>query len=319
MDNESKTNIKVGLTVLVGIAVLLLGLAWGKEWRPGGQDQTVRAIFKTAGGLEVGDPVTINGVKQGKVSAMQLRHSDVIVSMEFPKRVDLRQDARASIMMLEVMGGKKIELLSGSSPDRLAEGALIQGEFTGDIGSLVAMVGSLSETLQSIIGKADTLFSSLNTFFEGGDLRQQIDRTLSRADNALGSVDRVATRADVLLATNADRLQSTLVQAEAAMKDVNELIRENRPGIRAFIDSTNLTVSSAHATMRRADRLLNSLDTLVGSNRNRNGLLHKLANDPVYANKLDSVLNEFIKLSEHIRFQGLDANIRFFNSSEPVK
>jgi phospholipid/cholesterol/gamma-HCH transport system substrate-binding protein len=318
VDTEQRTNLKVGLTVLIGIVLLLLGIAWGKGWDFTGRDSIVQAVFPTAGGLEVGDPVTINGVKTGRVSAIQLRREDVVVSMEFDKQVDIRRDAKASIMMLELMGGKKIELLSGSSPDRLPASVPIQGSYEGDISTLVAMVASLSETLRSVTGRADTLFASLNTLFEGDRLQQNIERTLGKAEAAMTSVDRAAGRADRLLAENAPGLRRTLSEAEEALHALNDMVRENRPALRAFIDTSAYTMTSARATLLQADRLLKSLDSMLAP-KPGGSLLNRLLNDPGFAQRFDSALTSVTKLSEQIRLQGLDANIRFFQSSTPSK
>lgn len=305
------------MTVLIGVAVLLIGIALGKDLRFGGREQVVKALFPTAGGLEVGDPVTINGLKRGKVTAIELQQQDVLVTMEFPERMALRRDAQASIMMFELMGGKKVELISGSSADELPNGAVIRGNYTGDIGSLVAMVGSLSETVRSVAVKADTLLTALNGFFAEGDLRVDIDRTLGNADKALNSVDRVANRADAMLAENSAGLRRTLDQAQMALGDINAMLSENRPGFRAFIDSARFTVGTAQSTLNQANRILVRLDTLLNGMDNENTLLSKISRDAAFARNLDSALVSLIKLSEQIRHQGLDANIRFFNSSTP--
>lgn len=317
MSTERKTNIKVGLTVLIAVAVLLIGIALGKGLSFGGRSQVVKALFPTAGGLELGDPVTINGLKKGKVTAIELQDLDVLVTMEFPERIALKKDAQASIMMYELMGGKKVELISGRAADELPNGAVIRGDYTGDIGSLVAMVGSLSETVKSVAIKADTLLGSLNSFFAEGDLRGNVDRTLGHADRALVSVDRLAGRADRMLSENAAGLKNTLSQAQVALRDLNGMISENRPGIRAFIDSASYTMSSAQSTLGNANRLLGRLDTVLNSVNNNKSTIGRLFRDEKFATSLDSMIIAVRKLAEQIRKQGLDANVRFFQSADP--
>jgi phospholipid/cholesterol/gamma-HCH transport system substrate-binding protein len=317
VDTERKTNIKVGLTVLIGIAVLIIGIALGKGLSLGGRSQVVKALFPTAGGLELGDPVTINGLKKGKVTAIELQNQDVLVTMEFPERIALKKDAQASIMMFELMGGKKVELVSGRAADELPNGAVIRGDYTGDIGSLVAMVGSLSETVKSVAIKADTLLGSLNGFFAEGDLRGDINRTLGNADRALSSVDRVAGRADRMLAENSAGLKNTLAEAQTALGDLNGMLRENRPGIRAFIDSATYTMGSAQATLGHANRLLVRLDTVLNSVNSNKSTIGRLLRDEQFATSLDSMIVSVRKLADQLRKQGLDANVRFFNSSDP--
>src|ERR1019366_7174141 len=132
MTNEERTDIKVGLTVIAGIAVLLFGIGWAKGWSTSSKEIKYRAVFANSGGLEKGDPVTISGVTRGIVQNIELRQSDVLVTMAMSEHLDLRSDATASISMLELMSGKKVELHSGMSSQSLASNAIIPGVFAGD-------------------------------------------------------------------------------------------------------------------------------------------------------------------------------------------
>ncbi len=312
MTNEERTDIKVGLTVLVGIALLLVGIGWAKGWNTSNHDVKYRAVFADVGGLERGDPVTINGVKRGTVQDIDVRHSDVLVTMSFPEHIDLRSDAFASISMLELMSGKKIELKTGISPHPLDSNAIIPGMFAGDIGSMVAMVTSLSGSIQSITGKADTLFTSLTNLMQGDTLKTKLDRTLDKASGALTHVDDAATRASALLAENGPAISRTINEADSALRTLSAIAGENRVGLRVFIDSGGRAIADARAAMARIDSLLASADR-------KNTLLYRLTKDEGFAMRLDSTLTSLLKLSEQLRKQGLDANIRFWNSSTPIK
>ena len=48
-----------------------------------------------------------------------------------------------------------------------------------------------------------------------------------------------------MIAENSEGLKNTLSEAQVALRDLNGMISENRPGIRAFIDSASYTMSSA--------------------------------------------------------------------------
>ena len=174
----------------------------------------------------------------------------------------------------------------------------------------------MSETVKSVAIKADTLLSSLNGFFAGGDLRGDVVATLSNADRALLSVDRLAGRADRVLAENSAGLKNTLSEAQVALRDLNGMISENRPGIRAFIDSASYTMSSAQVTLGNANRLLGRLDTVLNSMNNNKSTIGRLLRDEQFARNLDSTLIAVRKLADQLRKQGLDANVRFFQSAD---
>ena len=309
MTKEEKTDIRVGATVLIAIALLLFGIGWAKQWHPGAEKETVRAVFPTAAGLEPGDPVMVNGVKHGTVHDLLVRQADVVVTLDLDTHVGLRRDANASIAMLELMGGKKVELRPGSSPDPLPPGSLIPGGYSGDISSMVAMVTSLSSTLESIVGKTDTLFTSLNNVLNGDGFKDKLNNTLDAAQSTLGDVDVAAKRASSAISQNGPELARTLEAADSAMRYVSAALAENRAGIRVFIDSGARAVADARLSLRR-------LDSLLVSSGKQSSLLYRLTRDESFGSRVDSALESLTKLAEQIRLQGIDANVRFFSSSK---
>lgn len=317
-DQEQRTNFRVGVTVLVALLLLVLGIAWAKGWGLGAAGYTTTAVFATTGGLEVGDPVTINGVKRGTVEEIELRKSDVLVTLAFHGAVDLRRDARATISMLELMGGKKVDLLTGSAAEKLPRGTPVPGVFAGDISSVVAAVGELSRTMGSISADADTLFMSLNDLLTP-EARMDLKLALHDARSTLATINSAAGRINNLAAANGPKLSTTLDQANRALTTFSDVVGENRAGIRMFIDSTSRAVAEARTSLARASTIASRLDSLLVAGNKENTLLYRLMRDEHFAMRLDSAVSSLTKLSEQIRLQGVDANVRFFNSGTPIK
>ena len=75
--NHTRTEIIVGLFVLVGIACLgYLAIKLGKLEVFGASGYTVTADFPSVAGLKVGDPVEIAGVRVGRVEALGLSEDE---------------------------------------------------------------------------------------------------------------------------------------------------------------------------------------------------------------------------------------------------
>jgi phospholipid/cholesterol/gamma-HCH transport system substrate-binding protein len=307
--NEERTDIKVGLTVIVGIVLLLVGIGWAKQWTVGRHEQIVSAVFPTAGGLEPGDPVMMSGLKRGTVRTVEAHGTGAMVSMTLDQPADLRKDASASISMLELMSGKKVEIWSGVSQEKLSKDSIIHGTYSGDISSLVAMLTSLSGTFASISGQADTLLVSLNAIIHNDTLKSKLKRTLDLADGTLTDVDAAASRAAKLLSENGPAITKTLADADSTLHNLSSIMGENRAGIRVLIDSGGRAIADARSAMARVDSLLASGDR-------KNTLLYRLTKDEGFAMRLDSTVTSLDKLLEQIRKQGLDANIRLFNSAK---
>jgi len=306
------------MTVIVGLLVLFLGIAWAKSWHLGLDEQTVKVRFPTVGGLGVGDPVSVNGVTRGGVSDISLIDSVVLVTIKFGSTVDLRSDAKASIVMLELMGGKKIEMIPGMSKNHLRADTTLVGTYSGDIGTLVEMVTGLKETVTSLATRADTMLIAVNSFFRDNDLKGTVNKTLKDAQQTLEHFDVTAHKVNAMLDENAGPLKRTLAQAESATKDLAEFLQTDRPIIHALLDTTSLVMHDARSLVLKATNVFANVDTLLEGASHNNTVLFKLTKDVAFGNRLDSLVTNLNKFIEQLRKQGLDANIRFFESSKPL-
>ena len=62
----------VGLAVLTALALVIGGALWLSETDVNQKETTYSARFRTVGGLGVGAPVTLRGVRVGRVEAIRL-------------------------------------------------------------------------------------------------------------------------------------------------------------------------------------------------------------------------------------------------------
>lgn len=313
MRDNANTDLKVGLTVLVGLALLLTGIFWAKGNPFAGVHNSLHASFPTAGGIEAGDPVFIRGIQHGKVTAINSPPGhDVDITMDIDQPLDLHKDAYATIMMLELMSGKKIEIDEGKTGKFIAGEDTLHGTFPGDISTLVALLSSLSGSLPSIVRNMDTVLGNLTDFFGNGKFKEKAYTAIDDADKTLNDLRNV-------LSENRESLKNTISQADVLTRELNSTITTMRPGAQALLDSMRTFIRGAGRTLSGADTLLGSLNDMMAAAKDKKSLLYRLTNDKEMANRFDSLLINGHKLIEQIRMQGVDANIRFFNSTTPIK
>jgi len=307
------TDLKVGLTVLIGLALLLFGIGWAKGWHFGGEQHLLHARFPTAGGIEKGDPVYIRGIKHGTVTEINSPPGkEVDITMNLDQLEVLHKDATASILMLELMSGKKVEIEEGTTGQLDPSRDTIKGSFDGDISTLVALLSSLKGNLPSIVRNLDTVLGNLTDFFGKGQFKEKAYSTLDDADKTLKDLH------DVLMENRAS-LKRTLDQADTLTRELNSTVVSLRPDAKALLDSMRIFLRGAGKTLLGADTLLGSLNDMMAAAKGKNSLLYRLTNDKEMANRFDSLLINGHKLIEQIRLKGVDANIKFFNSTIPSK
>ncbi len=126
--------IGTGLFVLLGFAALFFlttqlpgsGLQLGEE-----SGYRITARFDNVGDLKPGSPVTLAGVRIGRVEGIDFDPTDfkAVVGMRIETRFDaIPDDSDASIQTAGLLGGKYVGIGPGGSETYLAQGSQI--EFT---------------------------------------------------------------------------------------------------------------------------------------------------------------------------------------------
>lgn len=129
--NNRKIEIAVGLFVALGMAALFMlamhvsNLAVVQR----GESYVITAAFENIGGLKVRSPVTVSGVRVGRVDAIDYdtRAYQAVVSLRIDSAYDsFPEDTTASIFTSGLLGEQYIALEPGGSMENLKQGDSVQ-------------------------------------------------------------------------------------------------------------------------------------------------------------------------------------------------
>jgi phospholipid/cholesterol/gamma-HCH transport system substrate-binding protein len=131
MRNTRVIEIAVGLFIAAGMAALfLLAMQVSNLSRAGsGESYTITATFENIGGLKVRSPVTVSGVRVGRVDAIDYDNDafEAVVTLRIDKAYSsFPEDTSASIYTSGLLGEQYIGLEPGGAEANLAEGDRIQ-------------------------------------------------------------------------------------------------------------------------------------------------------------------------------------------------
>jgi phospholipid/cholesterol/gamma-HCH transport system substrate-binding protein len=137
--NHSRTDILVGIFVLVGLVCLgYLAIRLGKLELFGAQGYIVFADFVSVAGLKLGDPVEIAGVRIGKVEGIGLADDRARLRLRVSGEVKLQEDVIASVRARGLIGDKFVLLAPGGSDKLIPPGGRIrETESPPDIPDLI--------------------------------------------------------------------------------------------------------------------------------------------------------------------------------------
>lgn len=318
-------NIAVGVTVLVGLAVLggmIFLFAGMPEFFSGGYRVSVH--MTDSGGAKVGDTIHVAGQSIGKITGMRLAGSDprqgVDLTLHVEKGISLPVDSKLSISQNSIMGGTWIALELGQSKQYLPtdntariEGGLEAGKIGGvDIGKIAQSVEGLAKgvgtllgtnqpsvaprvpgeqaNLQTTLNRLDTTLAALNDILASKDNQENIHMTLAN----LKEFTRAGTETMQEVKKLAVSGQSAISDAAVTMKTINKL------GTNADANFGKLT----QALLKDAEdvsRTLAALDQAMNQMSRGQGTTGKLISDPHLYNNLVDLTEQMSSMLKETR------------------
>jgi phospholipid/cholesterol/gamma-HCH transport system substrate-binding protein len=253
------TEIRVGLVVIIAAAILLFSLLWIKGFHINRHRYELAIVFPTVGGLSAGDPVQVAGVEKGKVKDVQLRTSDVQVTISLEGDVRLSEDAAISIQNVGLMGEKFVAIDPGSSSHPLSTDQPIFGQYQP---GMAEVMGETEELLRQISGVATTIHETIGN----PEARASIQESLE-------NIRKFSSVLADLLDQQGGDLTIALKDLRTASRGFRELVEDNQSQMdstmdrfhQASIDLGQLTqqLTEISATFKRmADKIERGEGTL---------------------------------------------------------
>ena len=208
-----RTEIEVGLTVLVAVGVLLWGVTWLKEFQIQRSVKIWHVMFPQTGGLGPSDEVQVNGIKKGSVHAMHLTGDGVLVDLALASEVTLTRDSRVTIRNIGLMGEKVIGVDLRSSGGAWTQQDTIPGgyekgipEVMGDVALTIEAVTQLSTRLASLIEATDKHGDLTGTLKNLRGASAELQATIKETRGSLKTtVDNFAATSKTTRALTTDR------------------------------------------------------------------------------------------------------------------
>lgn len=307
-ETSRRQEITVGIVTIIAIAALVGGIIWGKGFGFSVNNRTLRFHFANAAGIDVGSPVTLNGVRQGSVTTVATDADGVLIEALVETKVPLRADAGARIEMAEITGGKRIELLPGSVSRPLASDAVIEGTISGDATVLLSEAGAIATDTRKLVQRLDTAMDAVNRMLADGAIQRRIDNTLINLEDASGA-------ARGLVVDNRAQIDRTVASLNATMSDLRALFARSAPAVERTIETADLAagdarvaIIGAQGTLRRADTLVMRLDSLVYDVRHGQGTASMVLYDTAFAGELKRTIEATHAFIEQMKRNGVNIN-----------
>lgn len=227
-------------------------------------------IYENVVGLEAGAPVTINGMRVGKVKDLSLANkmgNAVLVTFEIENEFEFAKSSIIRIYASGIIGGNNLAVLpAAGDPIMARSGDTLTGELeSGMIDGLIEKFSPIEKSLLSTLTKVDSVLSDVDQILDKKS-KENLRKSMESLSVAMDQLSQTATGLNVLV----DRNQNEL---DAAFKSILKT-------------STNLeTITDSIAAVNTAQMLkdlsgsINALNKITNSMAEGQGTLGALMQD----------------------------------------
>ena len=260
-----KTEVKIGITGVIAIVALFLGIKFLKGVNLFSTSETYYIVFSNTKGLTKSSAVYADGYKVGIVSGINydFRHPGKVV-VEISTDKGLRIPKGSSAQLDEaVLGGCTLNMLLATNlREAYQPGDTIVGS---DVSGLMAKVGGMVPQLEEVVAKVDTLVATLNTLLSNPNL----PLIMQNAELITENLNKSTQQLNTLLRNDIPQMTSTFTKAGENVTTLTD--KMNQLDLQATLQNVNQTISSVHDMMEQM--------------QSPKGTLGKLMNDPsIYDN-----------------------------------
>ena len=244
----------------------------------------------------------LNGVRKGFVEDLKIEGENVIVTLKVDNNIQIKEDAKFAVSMLDLMGGKKIEISQGTSQNEIDYDKLQEGLFYADVPQVMSMVGTFRDDFTTTISDIKITLTSLNNYLTDQKLNQDIKSSMS-------NLSEVTKKLNNLIDENRNSLKRLTSNSVELTQDAKEFFKTNKEKINSSIDELQ-------SVLKNSDSLLVKLNKFTGDMNTKQNNLGKIMYDEKIYNDLTQSLNQLNELTklmlDQLKGEGLNIDAHIF-------
>lgn len=293
-------SLKVGLVITATLSIVLFVIIFSGGIQTLVQKkEEIKIAISDVRGLRKGAPVRVAGVDVGYVIEIKLnKEYGTIVKAAIQRDIIdyLKEDAKATVQTLGLLGDKYVEIIPGESKKSFDKSALMFGYPQTEIKDIITVTTSTIVRIDKLIQEIDNFVSeikdskgTLSKLIKDPTLYSNLNNTVMDLKKTIsevreGSLGMISRDRDLY-----ERLSRTLKNFE----ETSNKLSSNEGSLGKLINEPELYESLVRVSKR--------LDTLLGEIENSQGTLALLIRDRKMAEDLRDSVKELKELIEEIK------------------
>jgi len=308
MSYSKSSPIKVGIFVLGAVLIITATLFWAKGFFLTKNMREMKVYFGSVSGLNPGDPVTVSGVKKGKVVDFKLEADSVLIEFLLEEDVKVKEDYKVEIYS-ELMGSKMLNLSPGKSLKEINYSSALYGinptDMMSMMGSFQDMTGDIKDLIRNFNKSAiklDSVLANLNDVLGDKNVKSDLKNTISNISVTSRNLSLLVSENKSTLKDLADKTGKTIDKVGNTVDNVNTILDESKPDFQSTLKDIKLLTEKVNSLVGNLDKIAEDIHT-------KKSAVGKFMYDEKFYDNLNNTLLEIEKLTKKIREEGVKIDL----------
>ncbi len=302
---------KIRKEFIIGIVAsfTLVAFYWGFSFLKGddifAKERQFVLVYDKVAGLNVANPVTVNGMKIGKVSYVNFLPNDpnarILVRIKLTSDIEIPSNSIA-VIKSDFLGVNSIELKFRKSEAFAKTGDTLQTSVATTIQEEVSMqMLPIKLKAEDMMASLDSVLVAIKYIFNK-ETQKNLANTFERIQTTIVNLEHSSYGLDTIISGQTTRLDRIFAHVESITYNLNENGKEIDNIINNFSDlSDSLVKVDLKATMDKMDNALAGFQDIVDKINSGEGTMGQLINNDSLYIELEAASTELHELLEDIK------------------
>lgn len=286
--------LKVGI-----IAVLIIvGFFWGYNFLKGhnvldGKAREFKVEYSKIGGLNKASIVTLNGLKVGQVKEITLnetpeKRGELIVTFSVENDFEFSRKSVVRIYSPNPLSASNLAIIPSYEGETAISGDTLEGEMEESLfTSIGERLDPLQDKIESVLDKADTLFSGVNKVLNDETI-YNVNSSIQNLASTIYDLRQTIQSANRMIVDNEQNLKTTLENTKNITANLSQI-------------SDTLTTVNINNIIKKAENAVDNFNELSKKLNSSDGSLGKLMNDQKLYDNMEAATKELEQLLRDLK------------------
>ncbi len=282
--------IKVALLALSSILIFIWGYSFLKGKDLFNSYVNYYVVYDNVEGLSASSPITLNGLKIGKVSEIIIApDGKLVVQAQIKTDFPITKNSSLQIYEPGFIGGKQIALVPNLEETRLAESGdtLRSNVRLGMLAKVGDKLGPVQDKVEHTLVSADSLLSNFNSLLNNKN-KENITIAIEEMTQTLKSLNKATATMNTMLHNNQQNIDGIMSDLSNTTNNFSKI-------------SNSLAEADLKAMMKNIEDTMGALDKIMSEIESGKGTAGKLIKDEELYNNMSKASKELELLLQDVR------------------